>query len=82
MKQVFKIKFYVPNLDIKKKVFNYLRSHEISFNYESCGVRIGGYIFSVWNVTETTRKRLFLYMREICGSDFKFNASFSLGFIM
>ena len=82
MKQVFKINFYVTNLEIKKNVFEYLRFHEISFNYKNCGKHKCGYIFTVWNVTDITKKMLFKDMREICGNDFKFNDCFSLGFIM
>lgn len=82
MKQVFKIQFHVPNLKIKKKVFDYLIFHKISFNYETCGDHIGGYMFKVWNVTEITKEMLFKDMREICGSDFRFSACFSLGFVM
>jgi hypothetical protein len=82
MKQVFRINFYVTNLEIKKKVFEYLRFHKISFNYETCGKHVGGYIFTVWNVTEATKKMLFKDMRELCGNDFKFNSSISLGFII
>lgn len=58
MKQIFKIKFNVPNLEIKKKVFDYLRFHKISFFYETCGEHIGGYIFTVWNVTAVTKEIL------------------------
>ena len=82
MKQIFKIVFYVPNYEIKEKVFNYLNSHEISFKYESCGLNIGVYTFYVLNITETTKINLINYMREICGNDYRFNASYSLGFIM
>ena len=59
MKQIFKIVFYVPNYEIKEKVFNYLNSHEISFKYESCGLNIGGYTFHVLNITETTKINFF-----------------------
>ena len=86
MKQIFKIHFYVPNLDIKEKVFKYCRSKEISFNYETIGENLAGYRFGyrfkVWNITEAKGRRLFLFMREICGSDFRFDSTISLGFIM
>ena len=82
MKQIFKIDFYVPNFEIKEKLFTYLISNEISFNYEACGLNIGGYTFHVWNITETTKIKLITYMRELCGSDYRFNACFSLGFII
>lgn len=82
MKQVFKINFYVPDFNIKKKVFDYLIFHKISFNYETCGEHKGGYMFKVWNVTEVTREMILKDMREICGIDFKFDSIISLGFIM
>lgn len=82
MKEIFKVFFYVPNLEIKEKVFKYCQSKEISFNYETVGQHLGGYRFKVWNITDEKRGRLFLFMREVCGKDFKFSSSCSEGFVM
>lgn len=82
MKEIFKVFFYVPNLEIKEKVFKYCQSKEISFNYETVGLNLGGYHFKVWNITYEKKHKLWLFMREVCGPDFKFEAGISQGFVM
>lgn len=83
MKQIFRTLFWVSDCEIIGKVIKYLNKlDDVYYMYESCGGHVGGYTMKVWNLTEVKKRRLFLFMKEVCGKDFRFNSSTSLGFIM
>lgn len=82
MKQIFRTLFWVADCEIIGKVIKYLNKLDgVHYMYESCGGHVGGYTMKVWNLTEVKKRRLFLFMKEVCGKDFRFNSSTSLGFI-